>query len=66
MIRQRQQAGVENGEYAFGMNDPTALKNALPTFKFQKEQFKNCGEENKDKISCIVCMGDFEENEELR
>jgi len=66
MLRQFRQRGVENGEYAYGMNDPTALKNALPTFKYEKSQFQNCGEEHKDKFTCIVCMEDFEENEDLR
>ena len=52
----------------FGSPPPNTaeLKIQLPTFKFEKAKFQNCGEENKDKTECKICFMEFEENDELR
>ena len=42
------------------------MQQALPTFKFDKEKFKHCGEDNKDKLECRICFSDFDTGEELR
>lgn len=52
-----------NGPRRQGLGE---ARNALPTMKFKKDNFKNAGEDNKDKLECRICMTEFEENDELR
>ena len=42
------------------------IRDALPTLKFKKDNFKNAGVENQDKLECRICMTEFAENDNLR
>ena len=42
------------------------LKEQLPITNFKLENFKNCGQENKDKMECMICMATFEQNDKIR
>ena len=44
----------------------TQLRENLPTFKFDSAQFRNCGQDNQDKLECRICMVEFKNGEELR
>ena len=47
-------------------NQSNQLKSALPIIKFNKENYKNTGPENKDKLECSICFCEFEDNDKLR
>lgn len=42
------------------------IRDCLPTLNFKKDNFRNAGEENRDKLECRICMTDFVEEDELR
>ena len=39
------------------------LYEELPLIDFKKQNFKNCGKENKDKLECRICMCEFEDGD---
>ena len=47
-------------------NEGASIKAALPIISFNKDNYKNTGVENKDKLECSICFCEFEENDQLR
>ena len=41
------------------------LKQALPKIVFNKEDYKNTGSDNKDKLECLICMCEFANGDSL-
>jgi len=58
--------GHHGGQPRVSEQELHQMQEALPTFTFDKEKFKNCGEENKDKLECRICIMEFENGQELR
>ena len=42
------------------------LREHLPTMTFMKDNFKNAGVDNQDKLECRICMTEFEDGDTLR